>query len=322
MAVAFGSPYTAAIQADGKVLLCGPSSYVYPGLQADFKIVRLNSDGSLDNTFGSGGVVLTNLGYAADVPNTINIQHDGKIVVAGTVSKDINYDGAFALVRYNADGSLDETFGNFGKLFMGFTFRVLGTAMTIDSAGKILMAGTAYTNGSDGDIALVRFTGEGKLDNAFGQSGLLIIAQENTNEAASGLAIDGHGRIIVAGTSSMGGNSVYFVMRCTDAGVLDTDFNNTGIVRAPFNNVSNKINALLVQKDDKIILGGSEFGFRPEDGQFSRFAVWRFNPNGQLDAAFNGSGQNTRPFRKNQNDFISALTLKREWYVDCCRSDF
>jgi uncharacterized delta-60 repeat protein len=270
--VSFGAPFIAALQADGKVLMAGASADMYTGLPADFKVARMNSDGTLDHTFG-GGVVLTDFGFASDVPYAITVQQDGKIVVAGSSAEEINKDSAFSLVRYNANGTEDHTFGHLGKVLTRFDFRALASAMTIDSAGNILVAGTAYKDGSDDDIVLVRYTDDGGLDSAFGESGKLVIELENTNEAARGVVVDSHNRIIIAGTSSKEFKSVYTLIRCTDAGVLDTAFNNTGIVRASFDNGYHKVNALLVQRDDKIIIAGSEIGYKPEDGSSSRLAV-------------------------------------------------
>jgi uncharacterized delta-60 repeat protein len=308
--VSFGGPFIAAMQADGKVLMAGASADVYTGLPADFKVARLNNDGTLDQTFG-GGVVLTDFGFASDVPYAIAVQPDGKIIVAGTATEDINRDGTVALVRYNADGTEDDSFGYHGKVITRFNFRALASAMTIDSTGKILVAGTAYTDGSDDNIFLARYTEEGVWDDAFGENENLVIELDHTNEAASGVEVDSYNRIIVAGTSSKTFNSVYTIIRCTDAGVLDSAFNNTGIVRASFDNAYNKVNALLVQKDDNIIIAGSDMGYNPEHGSTTRLAVWRFNPDGQLDMAFNGSGKNMVPVRNSDDSFIKTLALKR-----------
>jgi uncharacterized delta-60 repeat protein len=100
-----------AIQSDGKIVVAGESSN---GSNPDFALARYNSDGSLDTAFDGDGKVTTAVGSFDDYANSVAIQSDGKIVVAGS-----SYNGSnthFALSRYNSDGSLDTTFDGDGKV--------------------------------------------------------------------------------------------------------------------------------------------------------------------------------------------------------------
>ena len=95
-----------AVQADGKTVVIGSSTN---GSGKDFSLARYNADGTLDPSFGAGGKILTTINQISDLASAVKIQADGKIVVAGSSHNGLNMD--FALVRYQADGSLDPSFG-------------------------------------------------------------------------------------------------------------------------------------------------------------------------------------------------------------------
>src|SRR5207248_638470 len=94
-----------AVQTDGKIVAAGSATF---NNNSDFAVARYNPDGSLDPSFGSGGIVFTDIGSNNDQINAIALQGDGRIVVAGI------YAGDFALARYCPNGLLDRTFGNGG----------------------------------------------------------------------------------------------------------------------------------------------------------------------------------------------------------------
>ncbi|MFM7739828.1 MAG: delta-60 repeat domain-containing protein, partial [Planctomycetota bacterium] len=98
--------YSVTIQPDGKIVLAGST---HNGSNWDFALVRYNADGSLDTSFGTGGMVTTPIGTNDDYGLSVTFQPECKIVVAGWAHNGSNWD--FALVRYNADGSLDTSFG-------------------------------------------------------------------------------------------------------------------------------------------------------------------------------------------------------------------
>ncbi|MEJ7701193.1 MAG: delta-60 repeat domain-containing protein [Pyrinomonadaceae bacterium] len=161
--------YALVLQADGKLVAAGTT-------YSDFALARYNSNGTLDTTFGTGGKITTDFGdfgnyvYASDVV----IQPDGKIVAAGgSRSDDFEDDsGVFALARYNADGTLDATFGSGGKVitdfgYPGYVPGLSGLALQAD--GKIVAAGTVRPFNED--FALVRYNTNGTLDTTFGAGG-------------------------------------------------------------------------------------------------------------------------------------------------------
>ena len=151
------------IQPDGKILVAGAT---HNGTDWDWYIVRLMPDGALDGTFGTGGIVTTDLRGFNDWGTSIALQPDGKIVFGSKNSNGTDTD--FAVARYNPDGSLDGTFGTGGKVFTPIgSGNDDGSRVTLQPDGKIVLAGW-YVNGTDDDFAIVRYNTDGSLDSSFG----------------------------------------------------------------------------------------------------------------------------------------------------------
>ena len=126
-----------AIQTDGKIVVAGYGIAVR-AVCADFTVVRYNSDGSLDTSFDSDGVVTTDFNSGSDGAFGMALQADGKIVVAGTAEPIQNGDNDFAVARYNTDGSLDTSFDEDGKLTTDFqSLSEESTSVAIQGNGKI-----------------------------------------------------------------------------------------------------------------------------------------------------------------------------------------
>ena len=156
--------FSVALQADGKIVAAGLS---YNGSNQDFAIVRYNTDGSLDTTFGSDGKVTTAVGAGEDIAYSVAVQSDGKIVAGGT-AEDASGKKVFAVVRYDNDGSLDTTFGTAGKVTTSLTDTDdEAYSLKIQDDGRIVVAG--YTN--ENLFALVRYHTDGSLDRFFGSAG-------------------------------------------------------------------------------------------------------------------------------------------------------
>ncbi len=191
--------YSIAIQSDGYIVVAG---YANPGSYDGFAVARYASDGFLDPSFGTGGLVTTDMSGNSDQGRSIAIQADGKIVVAG-YAYDSGYD-SFALARYNADGSLDISFGTGGKVttdMSGNSDR--GHSVAIQSNGKIVVAGYAYDSGYD-SFAIARYNSDGSLDTSFATDGKVITDIAGNSDQGHSLVIDGDGKIVVAGHASAG----------------------------------------------------------------------------------------------------------------------
>ena len=155
--------YAAALQPDGKILVAGAS---YNGSGYDFSVVRYNTDGSLDTSFDGDGVVTTVVGSNSSFAHGITLQADGKILVSGYAISGSTND--YAVVRYNADGSLDTSFDGDGIATVAVgTSADYGREVAVQSDGKIIIVGNS-NNGSDEDIGVIRLNSDGSLDTSFG----------------------------------------------------------------------------------------------------------------------------------------------------------
>jgi len=194
----YGSSVT--IQSDGKIVAAGGSSN---GNNRDFALVRYKTDGSLDTSFDNDGKVTTAIGSGTEEAYSVAIQSDGKIVAAGYSNNGSNDD--FALVRYNTDGSLDTSFDTDGEVTTDFgSGRGRARSVTIQSDGKIVVAGYSDNNGSNDDFALVRYNTDGSLDTSFDTDGKVTTAIGSGDDAANSVAIQSDGKIVAAGTISNG----------------------------------------------------------------------------------------------------------------------
>jgi len=156
-----------------------------------FALVRYNTNGTLDTTFGAGGKKTTTFGAPSIAQaNSLAIQRDGKIVAAGLTV--VNNVANFALARYNSNGTLDTTFGSGGKAVTDFGVDDRAFSVALQSDGKIVDAGM-----TGADFALARYNTNGTLDATFGSGGKVITDFAGANDIALGVAIrTGTGRLL------------------------------------------------------------------------------------------------------------------------------
>lgn len=257
-----------AIQGDGKIIAVGFSqgpSYSY------FAIVRYTSTGSLDNTFGSGGKVLTRIstGYE-DEAFSVALQDDGKIVVAGIAS--ISNVKHIAIARFNTNGSFDNTFDTDGKVLLSFGSNItMGYSVKIQSDGKIIVAGNVFDQ-----VALARFHSNGSLDNTFDSDGKVTTTIGVDKSVAKTLELLSDGKILVAGFANLVAATTpnFAVARYNSNGSLDNTFDSDGIVMTSGTEYAQAIG---LQSDGKFIVAGSH-------------KVVRYNSNGSLDSSFGTNG--------------------------------
>src|SRR5437867_3072786 len=233
-------PSSVVIQSDGKIVVAGGAFPLFTFL-GDFKVVRYNPNGSLDTSFGDGGIVTTTFpegSYAF----ALALQSDGKIIAAGTVFVDFNpgdmSDTDFALARYNPDGSLDTTFGNGGTVttdFFGTEDDVFSVLIQLD--GKIVAVGSANDPAKFYDFAPVRYLTNGTIDTTFGVGGKVSTDFGDRGfDRAHSAALQADGKIVAAGfaTSVDGIRENFAVARYTSSGVLDTTFSSDGRTQIDF----------------------------------------------------------------------------------------
>ncbi len=161
--------YAVAIQSDGRTIVVGDANV--PGIISDFGVLRYNSNGSLDTTFDNDGKVTTDFASSGDFARSVVLQQDGKIVVAGTA----NPGQAFALARYNTNGSLDSSFDGDGKVVTNFlpSIEEFTNTVSIQPDGKIIAAGRVLPSVGNTDFAIARYLPDGALDPQFDGDGML-----------------------------------------------------------------------------------------------------------------------------------------------------
>jgi uncharacterized delta-60 repeat protein len=270
------------VQPDGKILVAG---YGANGANDDFAVVRYNADGSLDTTFNGTGIVTTAIGGSDDRGYSVALDPDGKIIVAGTTYDGSSYD--FAIVRYNADGSLDTDFGSTGVVTTPVgTGNDYGHSVAVNSEGKIVVAGYG-SNGVDDDFAVVRYNTDGTLDTTFGTTGIVTTPIGAADDRSFSVVVQPDDKIVVVGYAYSGPDYNIAVARYNDDGSLDTDFNGSGTVTTSIG-VFNDIGFSVTLSDGKILVAGQSY-----NGTHQAFALVRFNEDGSLDTTFNGSGKVT-----------------------------
>jgi uncharacterized delta-60 repeat protein len=199
--------YALALQPDGKLVAAGGS--YNPG-QSEFALARYNADGSLDSSFDLDGKVTTAIGGYSSA-NSLALQPDGKLVAAGVGDNGSQF--AFALARYNANGSLDTNFNGSGKVTTAIgSVQDGAAALARQPDGKLVAAGLSY-NGSTDDFALARYNPDGSLDPAFGSGGKLTTAIGSGKDEAYGLALQPDGKLVAAGSSYNGSKNVFALVR-------------------------------------------------------------------------------------------------------------
>jgi uncharacterized delta-60 repeat protein len=346
-----------AVQSDNKVVAAGYALRLLGKAYAeDFAVARFNADGTLDESFGTGGKVTTFLGnnYSVEA-RAIAVQPDGKIVVGGFGYTD------FAVVRYNANGSLDTSFNGTGIARTGFEEPFFSNDVIDDLVlqpdGKIIVVGNASTptppSGTRLDFAVVRYNADGSLDETFNASGKLKLTFGNGNAVARGVVLRTDGKIVIIGWTtqthalgvarlnpdgspdttfdqdgkaliSLPGRQIYpwevalqpdnkiivpfqaydavamsgfSLIRLNENGTLDQSFDGDGVTDAYFDNGGGIAYDVAVQPDGKIVAAGNA-GVAVQSS--ANFAVARFNPNGSLDFTFGTGGKTISDFFGNE----------------------
>ena len=298
----FAVALNVAIQNDGKILVAG---YSKDRSVNNFTLARYNVNGSLDSTFDGDGKLISPLGAMTVSANSMSIQSDGKIVVAGVISIDNKYD--FALARYNTDGSLDTTFDGDGIVVTDLqTFDDIARSLAIQTDGKIVVAGSS-TNGNRGDFALVRYNSNGSLDTTFDGDGILTTSN-GMLAGPNGLAMQSDGKILVAGTSRYSGLENDFALARYNAnGSLDTTLGGTGILTTSIGASDDNASSIAIQSDGKIVVAGTSFSM----GNNQNFALVRYNVNGSLDTTFDRDGKFVNDIGT-LNDVVADLSIQSD----------
>jgi len=288
-----------ALRPNGKIVAAGLSDAAG---SSDFALARYHRDGTLDPTFGSGGMVLTDFGSSGDQAFAVAILPNGGIVAAGLSNAAGSDD--FALARYNRDGSLHQAFGSGGLVLTDFGFDDAATAIALQPNGQIVAAGRSFgMNGSD--FALARYNRDGSLDQAFGSGGMVLTDFGAASfDGATAVALQPNGKIVAAGMSDAAGSFDFALARYNRDGSLDTSFGNGGMVLTDFGfDGFDSAYAVAVLPNGQIVAAGVGVG-GPDP---ATFAIARYGADGSLDGSFGTDGLVLTPFTS--ASFSEALAV-------------
>lgn len=274
--------FSLALQPDGKLLAGGAAG---GGAGSGSALVRYNQDGSLDTSFGTGGIAITTLPLTVGIltVNSIGIQPDGRIVTTGDGYLD------FSVVRYNANGSLDTTFDGDGIVTCPVSANGIDSAFSLAlyPDGKVVAAGST-DNGGDTEFGLIRLNADGSLDTSFSGDGKLISAFPNDGAYAYTVMVRTDGKITAVGNAFDGTSVDFALLRCDPDGSLDPAFGGDGMVTTEvtpgvFHDLAY---SAALQPDGKIIAAGVSRATVNNDD----FALVRYNTDGSLDTGFDSDG--------------------------------
>ncbi len=255
--------YAMEIQPDGKIILAGQAYYL-PG-NSSLVLTRYNTNGDLDLTFGSGGILGSSLGFASEGIYDIAVQNDGKIIAVGHAGSGSSID--IFIHRFEPNGGLDGTFDVDGLIFYSLSPGSEGaTSVAVQPDGKILVGG-AVSNASHGfDFAMLRLNDNGSLDTTFDADGIVTLNTGSYSNSQD-LSLQADGKIVLAGNSING----FLVARFNSNGSIDSGFGSNGFTNTPIVQYCNAMSSV-IQLDGKIILAGYR-----TDSTGADFTMLRYN---------------------------------------------
>jgi uncharacterized delta-60 repeat protein len=265
------------LQPDGKILVAGWA------LQNDIDIalLRYNSDGSIDSSFGTNGRVSTDIDNSIQEGNAVALQPDGKILVAGLTISTLGFNN-LSVFRYHADGSPDSTFGVNGISIPPVNIDDnAANDMALQSDGKIVLAGYTFTIIPYGDVLVVRLDTLGNPDPSFGGTGVVSMNSTFHDNFATGVLIQSDGKIITTGRA-YNTTSDFQLARFYSDGQIDSAFGTDGHVHTSIGLEEDFIYASLLQQDGKIVVAGYY-----TDSGIENFAVARYRNNSPSTTSVN-----------------------------------
>jgi uncharacterized delta-60 repeat protein len=302
----FDAASAVAIQSDGKIVAAGYFEDFDDGVPY-FALVRYESNGNPDPTFGAGGKVKIDFTNYSSIRVDVAIQNDGKIVFVGTVGA-FGVQTDFGLARYDTNGNPDPAFGIGGKVttdFFGNSDEA--TSVAIQNDGKIVVAGIARGISFYSDFALARYDTNGDLDATFSTGGKVTTDFFGKDDRASGVAIQSDGKIIAAGTATNGFNYDYGLARYDASGSLDATFGIGGKATTDFFGEYDAGSSVAIQSDGKIVVAGGVGG----SVLTADFGIVRYDTNGNPDPTFGIGSKVTTDFF-GAIDFASDVVIQSD----------
>jgi uncharacterized delta-60 repeat protein len=297
---------SAAAQSDGRMILCGWAMYDVPRRHdTRFALTRLNTDGTLDKSFGRKGKLTTQ--FRTDTwsfATKVLVQPDDRVIAVGysegfPTRKNVPVPDQIAMARYLPDGRLDSEFGERGLVQFEVPHGPTVSRVEINTAalqndGKILAGGWTRNNFEDGfeNYLLVRFHSDGSVDETFGVDGIIELDVGNMYEVYVDVALQDDGRIVALGQQqpSEWSTDAITLMRFDSQGWPDDSFGSGGIVIDDlFDDPADKeaMRSIAIQPDGKILVGGAHLYEDTSDGtaQQEGFLI-RYTVDGMRDTTF------------------------------------
>ncbi len=278
--------YGIVIQSDGKTIVAGNSTSTLTG--KDFAVVRYNTDGSLDNTFGNNGIVTTDVQLGSDdVAYSVALQTDGKIVLAGYSDNGSNKEAA--IVRYNNDGTLDNTFGINGIVLTDFENSQQDEIKVVKIhplTGNIIVGGATIISSSVSKPVVARYLSNGTLDNTFNNNGIRLLWITSLDYqylfSVEDLIVQANGKISAVGwrdfPTSMA-DADYWACRINSDGTMDNTFSSDGVnvFNGGFNGNDKAFSLTLRPSGNLLVAGGGYINTMRYD-----FSFFEINNSGSL----------------------------------------
>ena len=252
-----------AITTDGKYIAGGSC---IKGL-SNGMLLKYNSNGILDDSFGNNGVVLTTFGLQGSI-NKIGIQTDEKIVAVGYMEKGANTQ--FAVARYLPDGTPDPDFGSGGSVSTLIEYYATARALVFQPDGYIVVAGFSFDFETHvRKFVVARYDTQGNLDQNFNGTGIVITPIQYGAEAHA-VIIQPDGKIIVGGSSEGNRTTQFTLVRYNNNGSKDESFGNNGIVTSSLGQYNSGITSMFLQNNTKLIAAG----YADEDIALARYSIY------------------------------------------------
>jgi uncharacterized delta-60 repeat protein len=246
-----------AFQPDGRIVIAGDASN---GIDNDFAVLRYTTNGILDSSFNGTGYAIAAIDTGEDEAHGVKIQGDGKIVVAGAAAIGGTV-AEMAAIRFNTNGTIDNSFGLFGRMAVGIDAGAIGSSLSIQSDGKILIAGLAII-GMSADIAVIRLDTNGFLDSSFNGTGKVTTSIGLGVDYGTCVALQPDGKIMVGGFTAIGAHYEFASIRYRADGNLDNSYGIGGKAVAGFDdNADNFEYAVALDSNGRAVLAGSAGGF-------------------------------------------------------------
>jgi len=310
-----------AIQADGRIVVTGTSHHGATNL--DFAVARYGADGTLDRSFSGDGKQTTDFAETQDLGGAVAIQGDGKIVQAGKSQEPGTARHDFALVRYNADGTLDRSFSGDGRQTTDFAEDDSVDTVALQPNGKIVVGGVTL-QGADfaGDFALARYNPDGTLDRSFSGDGRQTADVAGSDDFGGAAVVQADGKIVVAGHSDQGSATGFdfALVRYNPDGTLDRSFSGDGKQTTDFAGRGDFGRAAAIQVNGKIVVAGY---YQPgsEPPQPPDLALARYSANGELDSSFSADGKQTTDFAEG-HDYPYAVAIQADGKIVVAGSSY